>query len=184
MSETDIRLYFMGLQEEMIARTLLDIIKHASKAKEISVADWALVHKDEQGKLKISTDKSVDPGPTRGALFGGGVIVVLAALGGPVGIAAVAGGAVIGAAVGALKDSGLKDKDLEAVSGFMDAGRTGLVVAVPLDDVERFDAFTADHIEFEAPDRRFQTDITAGHSFQQAIEEYRATQGGGAGDAG
>lgn len=178
MSENSVRLYFMGFTEEMVARTVLELIKDARDAKEFGVEDWALARKDAEGKVKIENDKSVDPGAARGALFGGGVGMLLAAMTGPVGMAAVVGGAAIGAAAAALKDSGLKSKDIEAASDLMVEGRTGLVIAVPLADTDAYDTFVTRNVEFEAAIKRYQTDITPEHSFAQALEEYRASQAG------
>ena len=46
MTENSVRLYFMGFTEEMVARTVLELIKDARDAKEFGVEDWALVRKD------------------------------------------------------------------------------------------------------------------------------------------
>ena len=65
----DVRLVFLGFNEEMIARNILELVKEAKEDKAIEVADWALVRKDESGKVKIEGDKSVDPGAEpRGAV--------------------------------------------------------------------------------------------------------------------
>jgi uncharacterized membrane protein len=172
----DVRLVFLGFNEELVARNILELVKQARKDKEIEVADWALVHKDESGKVKIEGDKSVDPGAGRGALFGGGAVMVLAALAGPVGMAAVAGGAAIGAIAAGVHDSGMKTKDLKAASDLMAEGRTGLVFAIPAADVDRWNVFVAHNVEFEAPDRRYEADITPTNSFEDAVKAYRAQQ--------
>ncbi len=171
----DVRLVFLGFNEEMVARNILELVKEAKDGKAIAVADWALVHKDESGKVKIEGDKSVDPDAKRGALFGGGAVMVLAAIvTGPVGIAAVAGGAAIGAIAAGIHDSGMKTKDIQAASDLMAAGRTGLVFAIPAADVDRWNEFVAMNVEFEAPDRRYEVDITPTNSFEDAVKAYRA----------
>ena len=56
--------------------------------------------------------------------FTAGPAKTIAVISGPIGVGAVAAGAAIGAVSAALKDSGLKDKDLESMSHLM-ASRPG-----------------------------------------------------------
>ena len=154
------------------------MIKGGTGEKAITVEDWALVSKAPGGKLTITNDKTKDPGGARGALFGGGAGLVLAALSGPIGLGAVAGGAAIGAVTAAVRDSGFKNDDIEAVSRFMADGRTGIMVATPLAEADAFDAFVAEHDEFEASDRKHHVDIVPGRDFEQALEEYRRAEAG------
>ncbi len=172
------RLIFMGFETEMIARNVLEVIKEAADGKAITVSDWALVLRGPDGKPKISGDKTVDPGAARGGLVGGSLGMILAAVAGPVGIAAVVGGAAIGAVAAALKDSGMQTKDLEAAAGFMAEGRSGLVIAVPLDAVDAWNDFVGRTVEFEAVARKHEVDITPDHTFEAALAEYRAQQSG------
>jgi uncharacterized membrane protein len=172
------RLYFFGFAEEMVARTVLEVIKDGVSKKAIVVEDYALVHKDPGGKLTITNDKTKDPGASRGALFGGGAGIVLAALSGPLGLGAVAGGAAIGAVTAAVRDSGFKNDDVEAVSRFMADGRSGIMLATPLADAPAFDEFVAEHPEFDASDRKHQVDIVPGRDFEQALDEYRRAESG------
>jgi uncharacterized membrane protein len=174
----EVHLVFLGFNEEMVARHILELVKEAKDAKAIAVADWALVHKAPGGKVTIEGDKSVDPGAKRGALFGGGVGMVLAAMTGPVGMAAVAAGAAIGAITAGIHDSGMKTKDLEAASRLMADGRTGLVFAIPATDVEAWHDFVARTIEFEASDRKYEVDITPTNTFADAVADYRKTEEG------
>ena len=167
----------MGFSEEMIARYVLNLIRAADKAKAIKVLDWALATRDPEGKVKIEGDKGVDPGASRGGLVGGALGVLLVATG-PVGLGAVAVGAGIGAVAASLRDSGMQTKDLEAAAGFMEEGRTGLVIAVPLDSVDAWNDFVASTVEFEAVARKHEVDITPDHTFQAALAEYRAGQSG------
>ncbi len=172
------RLYFFGFAEEMVAHTVLEVIKDGISKKEIVVEDWALVHKAPGGKLTITNDKKKDPGAARGGLFGGAAGLVLATLSGPVGLGAVAGGAAIGAATAAIKDSGFKNDDIQTVSTFMADGRTGIMLGTPLADAPQFDAFVAEHPEFDASDRKHQVDIVPGRDFDRAVEEYARKESG------
>jgi uncharacterized membrane protein len=167
------RVYFFGFTEPGIPPYILSLIKEAEKAKEISVSDWAMIRPNAEGKPEITEDQDVDPGAGRGGLFGGVAGVVLAGISGPIGGAAVVAGAAIGAVTAALRDSGIKDEDLKEIAGQMKEGRSGLVVAVPLEDHQRFDDFTKMHVEFESVIRRVEVDVTPGHSLAQAISEYR-----------
>jgi uncharacterized membrane protein len=166
------RLYFLGFAEPGVARYVLEKVKDASKAKEIQVADWAMITKGEGRDAEITTNKQVDPGAARGAGVGGLAGVVLAGISGPIGVGAVVAGAAIGSITAALKDSGIKDADLESISHLMAAGRGGLVIAVPLDDAGTFEAWMERTPEFEASDRRQVVDIVPGRSLQDAIDEY------------
>ena len=170
------RVYLFAFTEPGIPPYVLSIIKEAEKAKEIAVSDWAMIRPGKDGKPEITTDQSVDPGAGRGGLFGGVAGVVLAGISGPIGAGAIVAGAAIGAVTAALRDSGIKDDDLKSIASLMQEGRSGLVVAVPLDDTQRFDDFTKLHVEFESVIRRVETDVMPGHSLAQAIEEFREQQ--------
>jgi uncharacterized membrane protein len=171
------RVYLFAFSEPGIPPYVLELIKEAVKAKEISVTDWAMIQREGSGQPQITTDQSVDPGAGRGAMFGGVAGVILAGISGPIGAGAIVAGAAIGAVTAALRDSGVKDDDIKAIAGLMQAGRSGLVVVVPIDDTERFEAFTKLHVEFESVIRRLETDVIEGHTLAQAIEEYREQQG-------
>ena len=172
------RMVFLGFADESVAQGVLGVIEGGIKDKSISVEDWAMVHKAPGGKLTITNDKSKDPGAARGGLFGGAAGIVLATLSGPIGLGAVAGGAAIGAATAAIRDSGFKNDDVEAVSKFMADGRTGIMLGTPLADAPKFDEFIAEHPEFDASDRKHQVDIVPGRDFDRAVEEYARKESG------
>jgi uncharacterized membrane protein len=173
MAETRTRLFILGFGRPGIARYVLEQVKQAKDKKWIELADWALIQKPEDGgKAQITTSKRADPGAARGAGFGGLAGGVLAVISGPIGIGAVAAGAAIGAVTSALKDSGLKDKDLEAMSRLMAAGREGIVVAVPLDRADEFQEYVDSDEIFQAADRKLTVDIVPGRTLEEAIEEY------------
>ncbi|OGO56556.1 MAG: hypothetical protein A2V85_08375 [Chloroflexi bacterium RBG_16_72_14] len=150
------RLVFMRFREEMIGRTVVEELKAGIKDRSIEVEDWALIHKSPSGRVSITTDRTIDPGPVEGAMFGGAAGLVLAIIAGMVGGVPVLGGAAIGGLVAALMDSGLDNAHVDAVARLMDAGGTGLMIAV-----------------FEAAISRYQADIVPGRTFEQALEAYR-----------
>jgi uncharacterized membrane protein len=168
-------LILMGFSEEMIARNVLFLIKEAADAKAFKLLDWALASKGHDGKVKIDGDKGTDPGAARGGLVGGALGVLLVAAG-PVGLGVVAAGAAIGAATAALRDSGMQNKDLKLVTDLMKDGRSGLVIAIDPADVDAWTDFVSHNVEFAAALPVVHVDITPDHTFQDAIEEYRAAQ--------
>ena len=167
------RMVFIGFADESVARGVLGVIEGGIKDKAITVEDWALVHKAPGGKLSITKDKGTDPGAARGGLVGGGAGAVLAALSGPIGVGAVAVGAAVGAVTAAVRDSGFKDHDVKEISTLMADGRTGIMVGIPLEAVDQWDAFVAAHPEFAASDNQHQVDIVPGRTLEDAIYEYR-----------
>ena len=171
------RVFFIGFPRPGVATYVLELIKDANKAKDIVVTDWAMIQKPAGEKPKITESTKADPGAARGAGAGGLAGVALAAVLGPVGFGAVVGGAAIGAVTAALKDSGMKENDLESISGLMAEGREGLVVVVPLEEGDRFQAFMDGTTEFHAADRKLSVDIVPGHTLQNAIDEYTAARG-------
>ena len=54
------RLYFFGFVEEMVARTVLEVIKDAISKKTITVEDWAMVHKAPE---RVKHGPTLDPVP-------------------------------------------------------------------------------------------------------------------------
>jgi uncharacterized membrane protein len=166
------RLFILGFGRPGIAPYILEGVKQAKDRKWIELADWALIQKPEGSKATISTSKQADPGGARGAGFGGLAGGLLAVISGPIGVGAVVGGAAIGAVTAALKDSGLKDKDLESMSHLMAEGREGLVIAVPLDRADEFQEYMDSTDDFAAADRRLVVDIVPGRTLQDAIDDY------------
>jgi uncharacterized membrane protein len=171
---TSARIVFLGFTDEMLARTVLEVVKEGRHDKEFELLDWVMVHKAADGTTKVTNDTGVDPGAKRGGLMGGAAGAAIAILAGPVGLGAVLGGAAIGALTASAVDSGIKNDDIETVSEFMVPGRTGLIIAVPLADADRWNAFVSMHPEFHSAIRRHSVDITPDHTFAQAIDEYRA----------
>jgi len=171
-----VHLALFGFTEEMLAKTVLEQVKLAVKDKEVAIEDWALATKDPDGKVKITSDKSVDPGAARGAGFGGAAGLALAVLAGPIGVGAVVAGAAVGAVTAALKDSGMKDRDLNAIADLMVAGRSGLVIAVAPEEADRFETYVDGDVVFTSAIRRLSVDITPDHTLAKAIEEYQAAQ--------
>ena len=171
---TSAHIVFLGFTDEMLARTVLEVVKEGKHDKEFELLDWVMVQKNADGTTKVTNDKGTDPGAKRGGLMGGAAGAAIAILAGPIGLGAVLGGAAIGALTASAVDSGIKTHDIDAISDFMVAGRTGLIIAVPLADADRWNTFVSEHMEFHSAIRKHAVDITPDHTFQQAIDEYRA----------
>jgi uncharacterized membrane protein len=169
------RLVFLGFADDTAAENALELVEDAIKDREIVVEDWALLQKAADGKVTVRKNKNADPNAARGGVFGGAAGALLAVLSGPIGVGAVAAGAAIGAVTAAHKDSGIKDEEIKEVAKFMADGRTGLMLAVPLDQADKYDTFAA-RFENQAtkPDRQYQVDIVPGRDFERALSEYRA----------
>jgi uncharacterized membrane protein len=176
--EKHTRLVFLGFADQMLARTVLEVIKEGRRKKRFVLEDWVMIHKAPGGELTITNDKGSDPGAARGALVGGTAGWALATLAGPIGLGAMVGGAVIGAITAAVKDSGVKNGDIDTVAGFMAEGRTGIMLAMPLSEAGSWEEFVRENPEFHASDRQHQMDITPARTFEQGIEEYRAGRPG------
>ena len=170
------RLQFLGFTDEMLARTVWEVIKEGQHAKKITIEDVVLVHKAVGGKVTITNDMKRDPGAVRGGVVGGTAGLFLATLLGPVGLGAVAAGAAIGAVTSAVKDSGLRNDDIKEVSKLMADGRSGLMIAMPLDASDAWDAFVAENPEFHSSDKQHRVDIVPGRDFETALEEYRENE--------
>ena len=169
-------LVFLGFADEQVARGMSEFIKQAMRDKSIPVVDWAMVHKAPGGKVTVTQDRSNDPGALRGGMFGGGVGLILAVASGPIGAAAIVGGAAIGAVTAAVKDSGFDDKAIQTVSTLMADGRSGIMLVMPLEEQPAWDEFVAAHPEFGAADAKHEVDLVPGRSFEQAVEEYRSRE--------
>jgi uncharacterized membrane protein len=170
------RIQFVGFEQVAQTEAALAALLDARERRSIVVEDWVMLHK-EHGKVTMANDKSADPGPARGAAVGGVLGGVLAVISGPIGIAAVAGGAAIGAITAAVKDSGLKNDDIDTVARFMQDGRSGLMIAIPLAEADKWEPFVAANAAiFDAAVKRHQVDIVPGRTFEQAVQEYVAQE--------
>jgi uncharacterized membrane protein len=169
------RIIFLGFEQEDQARAALAQVLDARAAKRIVLEDWVMLHK-EHGEVTMANDKSADMGAGKGAAIGGTLGAVLAVVSGPIGIGAVLGGAAIGAVAAAMKDGGLKNDDIDTVARFMLDGRTGLMIAIPLAEADKWDPFVAEHPEFAAAVKTHRVDIVPGRTFDQAVQEYIAQE--------
>jgi uncharacterized membrane protein len=95
----------------------------------IRMHDAVILAKDAEGRTR--TIETVDVTPAKGAVAGswfgllGGLLI-----GGPVGIAAILGGAAAGALYGKLVDRGLEDDWVKSMAGWIDPSTSALLLLV------------------------------------------------------
>lgn len=106
MSDTPVQLIVAAFNDPAQAGELMSDLKMGKRAGLVGIVDAAVVVKDENGKLKITDSKRRS---TKGLITGGLLGGVVGLLAGPVGWAAVGGGA-IGALVGKLQGIPLKEE--------------------------------------------------------------------------
>lgn len=106
MSDTPVQLIVAAFNDPQQAGALMSDLKMGKRAGLVGIVDAAVVVKDENGKLKITDSKRRS---TKGLITGGLLGGVVGLLAGPVGWAAVGGGA-IGALVGKLQGMPLKEE--------------------------------------------------------------------------
>jgi uncharacterized membrane protein len=145
----------------------------AAKAGTFALSDWAVITKEAGGKTKIESSQSVDPGALRGGLVGGTAGMILAVASGPIGVGAMLGGAAIGAATAALKDSGFPEKRLQEMSTLMRDDRSLLLLAVPMEERDKVAAFVDATIAFNGTDGRLEYDITPSTTLSDVMADYR-----------
>jgi uncharacterized membrane protein len=160
-----------------IAKLCLTKAREAAKAKTFTLADWAVISR-EDGKTQVESSKETNPGALRGGLFGGGAGAVLAVLSGPIGAGAMLGGAAIGAITAGLKDSGFPTGELKEIATLMREERSLLLLAVPNEDTEKLNAFVSETIAFNGVDGRLDFDITPTHTLADAIAEHQVPDQG------
>jgi uncharacterized membrane protein len=121
--------------DEERARTVLGMLERMHRAGTITLADAALVTKDQQGKVHIreTRELTAKKGARRGAIIAG----VLGLIYPPSLIATVLAGGGIGALAGKLRDTGVKTGELQAIAGSLDAGKAAVVALAEAETAAR-----------------------------------------------
>jgi uncharacterized membrane protein len=111
--------------DEERARTILDMLERMHRADTITLADAALVTKDQQGKVHIQETRELTTrkGARRGAIIAGVIGLIYP----PSLIATVLLGGGVGALAGKLRDTGVKSGDLKQIADSLDAGKAAVV---------------------------------------------------------
>jgi uncharacterized membrane protein len=122
-------LFVLGYPDRAAAEAAIAELRELERDQYIEVGDYAIISKGEGGKLTIAENRDADPGAERGAVTGAlaGAFVAMAST--PIGLAAIAVGAGVGAIAAAVRDSGFKGHDLDEVGAMMRDGRTILLLA-------------------------------------------------------
>jgi uncharacterized membrane protein len=112
--------------DEERARTILDMVEQMHRANTITLADAALVTKDQTGKVHIQETRELTgrKGARRGAIIAGVIGLIYP----PSLIGSIIAGGGIGALAGKLRDTGVKTGELKLIADSLDAGKAAVVV--------------------------------------------------------
>ncbi|MFP4310613.1 MAG: DUF1269 domain-containing protein [Nitriliruptoraceae bacterium] len=123
---TPVQLIVAAFSDPEEAGRLLDDLKLGRRAGLLGIVDAAAVVKDDQGDLKITNAKHRG---RRGFLTGGAIGGALALLAGPLGWATAAGGGVLGALVGKVRNVPFRSS-VEDLASSLTPGSSMLVALV------------------------------------------------------
>ena len=112
-------------KDEEGAKTILDTLEMMHSASNITLADAAIVMKDDDGKLKIKETREVTA--VKGAKRGAVVTGVLGLIFPPALIASVLAGGVIGGAWGRLRDTGIKTGRMKDLGSSLEPGNAAVI---------------------------------------------------------
>jgi uncharacterized membrane protein len=104
---------------------LIDRVEDAVDQKQVSVADVALVHRTDQGRVKIHQTRDVGAG--KGALRGGLVGALVGVVAAPM-VAATAVGVGAGALISAVADRGIDNRLMKRVGEHITGGKAAVFV--------------------------------------------------------
>jgi len=111
------------------ATEVLVNLVHLQEEGVLRLGDAVVISKDESGRGRIH--ETIDITAGKGALIGGWWGVFVGLLVGPL---AIAGGAAVGALYGKLVDKGLADDWVKQMSEWLEAGRSGLLLLVTVEN--------------------------------------------------
>ena len=123
-------LYVATFSNEKGAEDALKRLEGAAKEKTFSIEEAAVLHVDEEGKLKIK--ETGDSGGGKGAVIGGAIGGAIGLIGGPLAIATGALGAAIGGMAAKLTDSGFPDYQLKQIGNALQPGMSAIVLVAQL----------------------------------------------------
>lgn len=127
--------------DEFGASAALETLKSGQKDGRFRLADAAVLHRAEDGTLKVSETVG-DMHGGKGAMIGGVSGAVIGVLAGPVGWAAGLG-AVAGGLAAKLRDSGFKDDRLRKFGGGLTPGTSAIVVVADEFDIAEVEKYLA-----------------------------------------
>jgi uncharacterized membrane protein len=176
--ETKKHLFVLGYPDRAAAEAAIAELRELERDQYIEVGDYAIVSKGDGGKLTIAENRDADPGAERGAVTGAlaGAFVAMAST--PIGLAAIAVGAGVGAIAAAVRDSGFKGHDLEEVGALMRDGRTILLLAARPEQAERMRSALDDVEELRTAEARWEAEVSGDSKnvLHDAIAQYRQQQ--------
>jgi uncharacterized membrane protein len=128
MSEVPVELIVAAFQDEKGADQALKELKAAKRQGLIKIENAAVLRKDQKGKLHIK--ETHDMGGGKGAVLGGVAGAAVGLIAGPLLVAPVAVGALVGGLTAKLRDSGFSDKRLETMGEGLTPGSSAIVAVV------------------------------------------------------
>jgi uncharacterized membrane protein len=119
------QLIMVGVPSREIGLEALERLDDAVAEGNITVDDAALVYRNEKGKVKLH--QTHDATAKRGALRGGAVGLLVGIVAAPL-VAATAVGAGAGALIGKARDSGVSDKLMKQIGGYIEGEEAALFI--------------------------------------------------------
>jgi uncharacterized membrane protein len=119
------QLIMVGVPSREIGLEALERVDDAMAAGTITVDDAALVYRNDKGKVKIH--QTHDATAKRGALRGGASGLRVGIVAAPL-VAATAVGAGAGALIGKARDSGVSDKLMKQIGGYIEGSEAALFI--------------------------------------------------------
>ena len=119
------QLIMVGVPSREIGLEALERLDDAVAEGNITVDDAALVYRNEKGKVKLHQTR--DATAKRGALRGGAVGLLVGIVAAPL-VAATAVGAGAGALIGKARDSGVSDKLMKQIGGYIEGEEAALFI--------------------------------------------------------
>jgi uncharacterized membrane protein len=175
-ADSRIHLVATGFIERDDAVRALKAVQWLTEHDHLELEGHALITRDTDGDVRIEESKDADPGPLRGGFVGGAAGALLEIATGPIGAAAVIGGAVIGAIATGMHDAGFPDVELRAIGDLMANGRTILLLGVEPACAARLDAASDEAPEFANVTYRQVSELADSDALGEAIREYRRAQ--------
>jgi uncharacterized membrane protein len=164
MSEDTTQIVVGTFADEYGASAALETLKSGQKDGRFRLADVAVLHRAQDGTLKIG-EVGGDMHGGKGAVIGGVSGAVIGLLAGPVGWAAGIG-ALAGGLAAKLRDSGFKDERLRKLGGSLTPGSSAIVVVAEdgdTDEVEKYLANAGANLLTEQIRRDIVDQLRAGH---------------------
>lgn len=120
------QLMMVGVPSREVGLEVIDKLADAHADGTVTIEDAALVYKNDKGKVKIQ--QTHDANAKRGALWGGGVGLLVGIVAAPAAIAATVVGGGAGALLAKARDSGVSDKLMKEIGDLIEGSEAAVFV--------------------------------------------------------